>query len=319
MTESVLLPLRTLLQDDAIEKVEVVQRLWSGYGEIGRYYSKEQQRHFIVKQVNVPDNIAHPRGWNTQTSHQRKLKSYQVEQYFYRHFSTLCDEHCRVPKLLVTADENMLVMEDLDESGFEVRRENGDSRSVELGIKWLAYFHARFMGAPTVGLWPVGTYWHFHTRQDEWRSMPESPLKSLAKDIDQRLNQATYQTLLHGDAKLANFCFDVNGKDVASVDFQYTGRGCGMKDLAYFLGCCFDDIELLDTENSMLDCYFSYLKQALELYQVTTDLPTIENEWRELYPFAWADFYRFLAGWSPEHYKINPYMQRQFDRVSKTI
>jgi len=35
--------------------------------------------------------------------------------------------------------------------------------------------------------------------------------------------------------------------------------------------------------------------------------------WDELWAYAWADFYRFLAGWSPEHLKINRYMQSQFN------
>jgi hypothetical protein len=39
----------------------------------------------------------------------------------------------------------------------------------------------------------------------------------------------------------------------------------------------------------------------------------LQQEWRSLYPIAWADFYRFLLGWSPSHYKINPYMQKQTD------
>ena len=58
---------------------------------------------------------------------------------------------------------------------------------------------------------------------------PEAP------ELDRRLRAARFQTLVHGDAKPANFCFDARRGAVAAVDFQYVGGGCGMKDVAYLL------------------------------------------------------------------------------------
>lgn len=317
MSDELISQLRHKLKDDALRKVETVQALWSGYGEIARYYSPRLAKHIIVKQIDVPDNSAHPRGWNTQLSHQRKLQSYQVEHVFYQEYAAQCDGFCRVPRVVLPPEDGVLMLEDLDECDYVVRRENGDSRSVELGIRWIAYFHARFIQHPGNGLWPVGTYWHLATRQDEWQVMENGRLKQLAEDIDQTLNQAIYQTLVHGDAKLANFCFHLNGQDLAAVDFQYVGRGVGVKDLAYFLGCCFDAKELLERESDLLGSYFEHLHAALQHYQVSVDWQALKSEWTRLYPFAWSDFYRFLAGWSPDHYKINPYMQKQFEKVEQ--
>jgi hypothetical protein len=33
----------------------------------------------VIKYVKLPDQGLHPRGWNTDRSHQRKIRSYQVE------------------------------------------------------------------------------------------------------------------------------------------------------------------------------------------------------------------------------------------------
>lgn len=54
-------------------------------------------------------------------------------------------------------------------------------------------------------------------------------------------------------------------------------------------------------------------QRKLQSYQIKVNFVQVQQEWRTLYPLAWADFYRFLLGWSPDHYKINPYMQQQTD------
>ena len=64
---------------DEILGSSVIQSLWSGYGSIKKYeLSGCDLPSVIVKHVR-PDQVTHPRGWNTDLSHQRKLKSYQVE------------------------------------------------------------------------------------------------------------------------------------------------------------------------------------------------------------------------------------------------
>lgn len=304
--------LKEVFHDHGILKGEVVQQLWSGYGEIARYYSPAKELHFVVKKVAPPKNMRHPRGWNTQHSHDRKIQSYQVEQKFYRRYAHQCDELCRVPENLLhnrPGIVNALVLEDLDRSGFNVRHTKGNKQNALLGIRWLAYFHGRFMSQNCNGLWPTGGYWHLATREDEWRTMTDGKLKQWASLIDEKLAQAKFQTLVHGDAKLANFCFNHGDTQVAALDFQYVGQGCGMKDLAYFLGGCFTSEELEENEQYLLREYFRLLHVALEHYNVELDKKDLEEEWRSLYCFAWADFNRFLVGWSPDHFKINTYMQ----------
>ncbi len=314
----VLAQLKQYFEDTSLHKLQTVQSLWSGYGDVSRYVSPRLDTTFIVKHISPPKEQVHPRGWNTQTSHQRKLQSYQVEANFYRGYASLCDDHCVVPKLLAGFSQNqqqILVLQDLDQAGFSVRKDQCTLADVKLGIKWLAYFHARFLQQDSCDLWPVGTYWHLATRQDEFKVMQAGKLKDAAQALDTALNHARFQTLLHGDAKLANFCFPDNRDTnrLAAVDFQYVGKGVGVKDLAYFLGACLNQDDLFNYEQSLLDEYFLHLKHALYHYQIDIDFMPLQKEWRTLYPLVWADFYRFLLGWSPGHYKINPYMNKQTD------
>ena len=133
------------------------------------------------------------------------------------------------------------------------------------------------------------------------------------------LNQCKYKTIVHGDAKLANFCFSEKGKHVAAVDFQYVGGGCGMKDVTYFLGSCLSSSECELYENELLDFYFSELEQSFDPATLNVDFEELEREWREMYPIACTDFTRFLLGWMPSHQKINAYSLNVMNSVLSSL
>jgi len=225
-----------------IQKSEIIQELWSGYGHIIRYsLTGAEYDSVVIKSIAPPEVSHHPRGWNTSLSHQRKLRSYEVEHHWYRYWSRQCDEYCRVPQLVLAekkGSEIVIIMEDLNSTGFPLRYETITEVQLKSCITWLAEFHATFMQEKPSGLWEVGTYWHLATRPDELHVLDDERLKRAAPEIDRLLSSTCYQTIVHGDAKLANFCFSERGERVAAVDFQYTGGGCGMKDLAYFVGSC---------------------------------------------------------------------------------
>ncbi|GAA4883360.1 phosphotransferase [Ferrimonas pelagia] len=305
-----------------------VQSLWSGYGAIERWRLEGGARagqSVILKRIAPPTAAAHPRGWHSDLSHRRKLLSYQVESEFYRRYALRCEDTCRVPHCLGLDEqvgETRLLLEDLDAAGFSGRRlvDEADPSEAELGqcVEWLARFHARFLGGSSDGLWPIGTYWHLDTRPEEWAQMTDNRLQAAAAAIDARLNGAQFQTLVHGDAKLANFCFRANsahGPDgVAAVDFQYIGGGVGVKDLAYLLGSAYHGEALAARTEHWLDCYMSCLRQALK-GRVESELDALEREWRGLYPYAVADFERFLNGWAPGHWKVNGYTSETVQHV----
>lgn len=306
----------TLLENTkgkTFEFVEEIQSLWSGYGSISRYRIIEGEVDFVVvKHVKIPNSVNHPRGWGSDIGHQRKVKSYQVETAWYKDYSKKVNQSCKVPKCYAFEefeDEVFIVLEDLDASGFNQRLLEPDWAGVESCLKWLANFHAQFLDVKPEGLWEVGTYWHLETRPEELSALADASLKDNASKIDYLLNTAKYQTLVHGDAKLANFCFSENHKKVAAVDFQYIGSGIGMKDLVYFIGSCFMEEDCKKLESELLGVYFEEFKAALAVYHPEINPHVVEQEWRTLFDVAWADFHRFMKGWSPSHWKINSYSE----------
>jgi hypothetical protein len=310
-------------QASSLQIEEVIQELWSGYGQILRVRVEGgDRRTVVVKHVRFPNASNHPRGWNSNLSHERKARSYRVETAWYRDWSARCHGGCRVPNFLAYdthGEDVLMVLEDLDEAGFPARLGRVEWRQVEICLAWLAEFHATFMAVRPDGLWEVGTYWHLDTRAEELEVLDDLELKGAAQEIDARLSGANYQSLVHGDAKLANFCFSRDGTRVAAVDFQYVGGGCGMKDVAYFVGSCLDEQSSEEMETRLLECYFVALRTALQTRRTELDAEAIITEWRALYAVAWTDFHRFLKGWSPGHWKINGYSERLAKRVLASL
>lgn len=304
------------LEASSIQIKEVVQNLWSGYGKIFRLKTDTSTYPTVIAKYIHPSGVvqSHPRGWNTNRSNQRKIRSYQVEKNWFEHYASHCTEAARVPKCLGILENEKkdvwILMEDLDAVGFSARKENLSFAEMKPVIGWLASFHSCFIAYEPHEIWPIGTYWHLDTRPDELESLNDLRLKQFASWIDDQLNKCPYQTFVHGDAKVANFCFNNSENTVAAVDFQYVGGGCGMKDLAYFVGSCLDENSCELLEEEILDLYFSELEKALLSSESKFYRSEIEEHWRPLYKVAWADFHRFLKGWSPGHWKINSYSER---------
>lgn len=291
--------IRSLTGASAVAGRESVQSLWSGYGEIVRVWLEGADVPSVIVKHVTP-------GAGKGRSHERKLRSYDVERAFYRRYSERCDEGCRVARCLAAETTEVgwrFLLEDLDAAGFAGRRSQLSKSEAEACLGWLARFHATFLGVAPDQLWGQGTYWHLKTRPDELAAIADAALREAAPELDRRLRKARFRTLVHGDAKPANFCFAKDGA-VAAVDFQYVGGGCGMKDVAYLLfgrrGWGSGDAG----GGPLLDHYFRELRAALD---PSLDGAALESEWRTLYPVARADFQRFLAGWSPSAGTVRGY------------
>ncbi len=139
--------------------------------------------------------------------------------------------------------------------------------------------------------------------------MPSGPLKESAQALDSLLKNARYQTLLHGDAKPPNFCWNAQGL-AAAVDFQYIGPGCGIRDVALFISRSLTGDKPEEAVERFLSFYFEALDQAIRQDGHKVDTGELEKEWRQLYSVAWADYARFRLGWTKSP-TLSPYCQRQ--------
>lgn len=291
-----------------------LRSLWGGYGSLERI-ELEGDTTVIAKVIRPP------RPAEASVSHLRKCRSYEIELGFYRDFAARCDEGCRVPACLgsrTSPDGAVLLLEDLDAAGFPRRGRRPSPLGTRACLRWLARFHARFVGGVPEGLWTRGTYWHLATRQEELAAVDDDELRRAAVTIDRALGTARHQTFVHGDAKAENFCWSNDERDVAAVDFQYVGGGIGVQDVAYFLASLSSDGRDV-TDPALLGDYFTELDAALEAVRPDVDRRSVLGEWRRLYEMAAADFYRFYAGWAPHAFQREGEGRRLLARVTRDV
>lgn len=71
-------------QSTGCHEKEVTLALWSGYGQISRYQLDGAKIDTVeVKHIVLDHPIGHPRGWSGDNSHNRKVRSYEVETHWY--------------------------------------------------------------------------------------------------------------------------------------------------------------------------------------------------------------------------------------------
>ena len=313
--------IKAFIDFKSINKVEEIQSLWSGYGSVLRVFLEgAAYSSVVVKWIEFSNQIKPKSSWSSEFAHKRKLNSYRNELTWYQYYSFLLNGFCKMPTYLGhnSYDHSaILLLSDLGLQGYKSIGGALDYNRYKICLTWLAHLHAFFLKDDINDLWQEGTYWHLSTRPDEFEAMQTSPLRNKASYIDQALKKTKYLTVIHGDAKPDNFLF--NGQDeTAAVDFQYTGIGCGMKDIVCLLSSLGEEMNQY-LEQDYLTHYFTALRTACQKCYLDINLNDLEGNWRALYPFAWADYQRFLEGWSPDHWKMTEYMKIQVEKALKAI
>ena len=293
-------------------------QLWSGCGQIlqGCY----QGSPVIIKYSKVPDQIRHSRIRQSDTAKLRKKMSYINEVNFYNTFKHIdAISHLISPCLLGIAkkEENVLILSDFKFRGFSNTNHVTEKKILAV-IQWLAKFHAYFLYSNDDFTKQTGGYWHLSTRPDEFIKMDNSRFKESASKFEQLILSNHYLTMIHGDAKLANFAFN-DRERVLGYDFQYVGNGIGLQDLMLFMTSIFSNESCYQYENKILDAYFEAFHLHLSTYFTEIEKHQIEQAWRSLWNVIWADFYRFLLGWKPNHAKITAFMKERAHRAVNAL
>ena len=180
--------LLTTMSAANVTKIETLQGLWGGYGELLRVHLQDGRSGSVVlKDIRFPPpQQKHPRGWSSDFAHQRKLQSYSVERHWYRAFAQQCSLACHCPRAIAVREDahgQQILLEDLTPI-YPVCPDQIKLPEVKLCLSWLAHFHATFMHVEPTGLWDQGSYWHLATRPQEWEVMIDGPLKQNASSIE---------------------------------------------------------------------------------------------------------------------------------------
>lgn len=285
------------------------QQLWSGCGDM--LFINHDVGKLAIKRTKVPKQVTHSRISQSAVALKRKAHSYQVERHFYKYHACELIPPCNTASYLGEGGANgmdYIVFRDFSSQGF-VQVDKPSEEQIMAVIGWLAKFHAHFLQSPAEHVWEQGNYWHLETRPDEFKRMADGEVKQAASLLHHKIKNSYWHTWIHGDAKLANFAF--NGEQALGFDFQYVGKGIGVSDLMLFITSVLDEQAQLLYADDYLKLYLDTLRVELLGKAASIDVAQLLSEWEALWPVVWADFYRFLLGWKPDHFKINKYMKFQ--------
>ncbi len=231
-------------------------------GTIRKENGTSVRRYFVVKWVRLLD---------TSEKTMIRRESFAVERRFYD--NVILQERLRnaaltIPKVLASDLDGSrawpafcILMNDLT-TNYPLHPDRMSLQQAASALQWIATFHACFWGDsfPHV-LWDRGAFWTrtctvqgiasawVATHQFIESKYPQF-LTSRTASIGHRLQTAgpsitdflteyaqnrNYRTVIHGDYKAANLFFAKDTKNVAAIDFQFTGGGVGAEDVAYLL------------------------------------------------------------------------------------
>uniref|UniRef100_A0A7S1U035 Aminoglycoside phosphotransferase domain-containing protein n=1 Tax=Phaeomonas parva TaxID=124430 RepID=A0A7S1U035_9STRA len=305
--------------------IETVASLWAGMGAIygvrATCADGDGEAEVICKRIALPAG-------ELSVGDARKAASYEVEAAFYEGVAELLNGEagCAVPQGLLVergrgAEGLTICMTRLPGSVPGGLGRDGALRAAA----WAARLHAFTWGAARadefvrMGLQPQGSYWYLDTRLDEWEAIPrrgwQARLRRAARAVDERLKADPLCCVVHGDFKAGNMVWD--GDDVAMCDFQYCGKGCALKDLAYMIGCYLDDrgarrgTPTHPLERDVLEAYRAELAARLG-----EDAAPPQAAMDAALDLCFLDLYRWMAGWGVwGNAFLEPRAQSVLDRI----
>ena len=174
-------------------------------------------------------------------------------------------------------------------------------------------------------VWLNGGYTYLATRRKEYESLAKDyenewnePLTDWVDGEDVSISEIVaaflspkasgwtpiegYQTLIHGDVKSENLFTSTSGEEVAFYDFQYTGIGLGVCDLAKFFTCSVPlsmlvrdqhiphELSMQEGEKQLLQRYWERLR---EVGGQEYNWSIFVRHWET----ALVDWLRFQASW----------------------
>jgi thiamine kinase-like enzyme len=158
------------------------------------------------------------------------------------------------------------------------------------------------------GLWEEGSFWQLGTRRHELDDLEDVWIRygldtTCAEEIHDILTTSRFRTVIHGDAKAANFFF-YDGQEgyrntvartlrIGGYDFQYSGMATPLRDVAYFLCCSMRHDLIRDHEDALLLYYYNEL--CASLCQQDADEYHFD-EMKSIYDVCVVDLARFMAG-----------------------